>query len=200
MEVSEPKVEPQVAQPAVQAQASEPSAPADRPETKVVQPISQEDEIFSKIETMRDEVLQLYELQVEEQRLAKDLCSVLQGMLSYLSISPEVSSSIFAKGDGEVKEAFIVPQGDVVVAYDRGRRDIKRLEEYSTDVIIKIVKDTIPSIKDLVASRRQATTERINFLDRASNELQNIKQIVGLDPQEAPSDDVVSKIVTPDSS
>lgn len=200
MEVTEPKAEPQAPQPAVQPQASEQSAPAESPETKVAQPAPQEDETFNKIETMRDEVLQLYELQVEEQRLAKDLCSVLQGMLSYLSISPEVPSSIFAKGDGEVKEAFLVPQGDVVVAYDRGRRDIKRLEEYPTDIIIKIVKDTIPSVKDLVASRRKATTERINFLDRASNELQNIKQIVGLDSQEAPSDDVVSKIVTPESS
>jgi len=76
---------------------------------------------------------------------------------------------------GNVMQANVDPKGNLMLLFQDGQVEIRNLSEKDErDLMICVMKDTMPKFKQLTSAHRKKIENRMKFLSAVTNEIQKI--------------------------
>lgn len=135
------------------------------------------EESFQSLKTVQDDIGQICELVSEERSLVAVYLDSLMKIMRPLKARITVSSSVFSEDVNSVAQASVDSTGNLIILYRDGRMERKDLgDEENRDLLIRIIRDTMPKLKQFTTSYRQRIENRIRFLSAVTKELQKISK------------------------
>ena len=96
---------------------------------------------------------------------------LIQPLAKTISVSPAAIPDEL----GNVIQANVDPKGNLMLIYQDGRGKIRNLSEKSNrDLMICVMKDTMPKFKQLTSAHRRKIENRMKFLSSVTKEIQKI--------------------------
>lgn len=132
------------------------------------------EEALKTLNELREEAGQISELATEENMLATELLAAILKIMKSLAQTLPVSTAVFPKRWGEVSQANLDINGQLLVLYPNGTmKSTKLTEQEHRELLLKITYDIMPKLKKLIISHRQKIEERVKFMSSVTKELQN---------------------------
>jgi len=139
------------------------------------QPQMSLEELVASLKSLQDDIGQISELSSEEARVVDVFFDSFLKLMQPLAKTIQVSSSALPAELGNVTQANVDPNGNLVLIYPDGRVEIKSLAEKSNrDLMICVISDVMPKFKHLTAAHRKKIEKRMNFLSSVAKEIQKI--------------------------
>ena len=143
---------------------------------------------LKSLENLISESLQLYELENQIENTTDELVNSLRVITEYLGFSVNILPAIFELPANS--NIILLPTLELIIRKSNGKTEQKRLDQFSTDIITKILEYIFPLVVSMIHNEKTFLTEKITFLRGATsrlNELQilkrteNVKQNVQLE-------------------
>jgi len=133
------------------------------------------DELIMSLKSLQDDIGQISELTSEEKRVVdvffESFLKLMQPLAKTLSVSPAALPDDL----GNVMQANVDPKGNLMLLFQDGQVEIRNLSEKDErDLMICVMKDTMPKFKQLTSAHRKKIENRMNFLSAVTNEIQKI--------------------------
>jgi len=147
---------------------------SDNKETVKVPEMSLEDLLFS-LKSLHDDVGQISELSSEEKRVVDVFFDSFLTLMKPLAKNVSVSPDALPTEVGRVVQANIDPKGNLMLIYDDRQVDIRNLtDEGERELLICVLEDAIPKLKQLTNAQRLKIEKRLMFLSSVTKEIQKI--------------------------
>jgi hypothetical protein len=105
------------------------------------------------------------------------LFEALSNLMQRFVSSIPVSIASLPKTLGSLKQANMDPRGQLILIYENGEIDLRDLrKETERDLMISVIKDVIPKLKQLTESYRRKIEDRVGFLSSITNEMQRLSK------------------------
>jgi hypothetical protein len=132
-------------------------------------------ELIDALNAVADDVGQISELASEEKLLVAEffssLLKLMQPWVSAISVSP----SALQPERANVLQANVDPTGHLAVLFQDGRFELIDLsEQKNRDLMIAVIEDMVPKLKQFSASQKRKIENRIKFLSQITKEIQKI--------------------------
>ena len=137
---------------------------------------------LAQLENLIDESLQIYELENQKSSTVDELFNSLKIIIEFLSFSVNIHSIIFNLPEDTV--ITLLPTLELTFRKSNGKTEQKRLDSFTPEVLIKILKNVIPQILGLVKAEKSDLTEKITFLRTATNQLKQLHNLKDGEPVE----------------
>jgi hypothetical protein len=134
-------------------------------------------ELLDSLKSVQDDIGQICELMSEEKVLVSEFFESFLKLVQPLATTLPVSTATLPRDMGDVAQALVDPLGNLILLYQDGYAKIENLrEEKHRDLLVAIVKDTMPKIKLLINAHRQKIEERMKFLSSVTKEMQKVSK------------------------
>jgi len=155
---------PETTEPTVSA---EPQVPVD--------PTDVNAKTLTRLNTLMEESLQIYELEDQKTTVIGDLHNALKVITSFLSFSTPVHPGIFnLPSDSTVT---MLPDLKLVIKLANGKTETKKFTDYSPETITEIVEYVTPQLLELISAQKAYLAEKITFLRTATKQLSTLSQL-----------------------
>jgi len=135
------------------------------------------DDIIGVLREIREEVIEIAELSVEEGNIVRAFSAAFLGLMSPMTKALTVDVSILPDDMGDVEKANIMPKGELVLMYRDGRMDSLDLTmPENRDLMISVVRDVMPRFRAFVARMRERIERRIAFFSDVTKEFQILEE------------------------
>ncbi|MGB9135064.1 MAG: hypothetical protein WCC63_05725, partial [Candidatus Bathyarchaeia archaeon] len=135
------------------------------------------EELIESLKTVQDDIGQICELVSEEKNFVAAYLESLLKIMRPLKVTISVSPSVLSEDLGKVAQASVDSTGNLIILYRDGRMELKDLgEEANRDLLILVIRDTMPKLKQFTTAYRQRIESRIKFLSAVTKELQKISK------------------------
>jgi len=132
-------------------------------------------ELLDSLRSLEDDIGQICELTSEEKLLVTEFFESLMKVMQQLATSVPVSIEVLSGEMEDVVQANMDPVGHLVVLYRGGQVELKSLtEEKHRDLMINVIKDILPKLKQLVSANKRKIENRIKILSSITKEMQKI--------------------------
>lgn len=132
---------------------------------------------LKSLENLISESLQLYELENQIENTTDELVNSLRVITEYLGFSVNILPAIFELPANS--NIILLPTLEIIIRKSTGKTEQKRLDQFSTDIINKILEYIFPLVLSMIQNEKTSLTEKITFLRGATTrlkELQSLKQ------------------------
>jgi hypothetical protein len=154
---------------------SQPSSKEKQKQTKASQLTLQE--LLDSLRSVQDDIGQICELMSEEKVLVAEFFESFLKLVQPLASTLPVSIATLPREMGDVAQALVDPLGHLILLYEDGYAKIENLrEEKYRDLVVSIVKDTMPKIRLLINANRHKIEDRMKFLSSVTKEMQKISK------------------------
>jgi hypothetical protein len=143
--------------------------------------------IDEALRNLNEEALQLSELLDHEEKLIKELCTLLRQVLGQLKISFTIQANVVPQPWG-ASRMYLNAEAHVISINDKNEVTSRALEHYPPHVIFNIVTFVLPELSKSLTSYRQKISSRIDLFDRINQELKNLSKIFGNSPRKSEED------------
>jgi len=133
------------------------------------------DEVLKTTDLLVDESVQIYELESEKGNVIDELYNSLKVITEFLGFSVDLPVNIFNEQDDT--KITLTPSLDIVIKRANGKIEQKRLDEFSTKKISKILKNSIMPIIELCKNEKIIQNQNITFLKAVTKKLEKIEKI-----------------------
>jgi hypothetical protein len=134
-------------------------------------------ELLDALKSAQDDIGQITELMSEEKVLVSEFFESFLKLVQPIATTLPVSTSTLPRDMGDVAQALVDPLGNLILLYQDGYAKIENLrEEKHRDLMVAIVKDTMPKIRLLISAHRQKIEERMKFLSSVTKEMQKVSR------------------------
>jgi hypothetical protein len=144
-------------------------------ETSPEADIKEFDEVLKTTDLLVDESVQIYELESEKGNVIDELYNSLKVITEFLGFSVDLPVNIFNEQDDT--KITLTPSLDIVIKKANGKVEQKRLDEFSTKKISKILKNSIMPIIELCKNEKIIQNQNITFLKAVTKKLEKIEKI-----------------------
>lgn len=129
------------------------------------------------LKDIKDDIGQICELATEENSLVTAFFESLRELIKPLAPTIEVSAEALPKELGLVSQAHLDPDGHLILLHKNKQTELKDLHKQEhRDLLIMVIKDILPKLKDLTTAHRQKIEQRLQFLSSITMELQKISR------------------------
>lgn len=133
------------------------------------------EEALSSLDSIREEAGQISELTMEQKRLTAEFLQNLSQVMRCLSKNLPVSTSILPREWGDIRQANLDLTGQLLILYEDGKIESKNLrDEKNHEVLINIMSDIMPKLRELTMSHRRKIEKRVRFISSIVKEFQKI--------------------------
>ena len=134
-------------------------------------------ELAESLKSVQEDIGQICELASEEKNFVAAFLESLLKIMHPLNATIPVSPSVLS-GDAErIIQATLDPTGTLITLYKDGKMELKDLsEEINRDLLVSVIRDTMPKFKQFTSAYRQKIENRIKFLSVVTRELQKISK------------------------
>jgi len=137
--------------------------------------IKEFDEVLKTTDLLVDESVQIYELESEKGNVIDGLYNSLKVITEFLGFSVDLPVNVFNEQDDA--KITLTPSLDIVIKRANGKIEQKRLDEFSTKQISKILKNSIMPIIELCKKEKVIQNQNITFLKAVTKKLEKIEKI-----------------------
>ena len=134
-------------------------------------------ELAESLKSVQEDIGQICELASEENNFVAAFLESLLKIMRPLNATIPVSPSVLS-GDAEgIIRATLDPTGTLITLYKDGKMELRDLsEEKNRDLLVSVIRDTMPKFKQFTSAYRQKIENRIKFLSAVTKELQKISK------------------------
>lgn len=148
---------------------------------KEVEQEGQSNESFTEakhsLKGIKDDIGQICELATEENNLVTAFFESFRELIKPLTPTIEVSAEALPKELGLVSQAHLGPEGHLIILHKNKQTELKDLHKKEhRDLLIMVIKDILPKLKDLTNAHRRKIEQRMKFLSSITMELQKISR------------------------
>ncbi len=143
--------------------------------------------IDEALKNLNEEALQLSELLDHEEKLIKELCTLLRQVLGQLKISFGIQADVVPQPWGAPR-MYLNAEAHVISINDKNEVTSRALEHYPPHIIFNIVTFVLPELSKSLTSYRQKISSRIDLFDRINQELKNLSKVFGNGPRKSEED------------
>jgi len=134
-------------------------------------------ELAESLKSVQEDIGQICELISEEKNFVAAFLESLLKIMRPLNATIPVSPSALSGDTERVVRATLDPTGTLITLYKDGKMELKDLsEEMNRDLLISVIRDTMPKFKQFTSAYRQKIENRIKFLSAVTRELQKISK------------------------
>ncbi|UCC33963.1 MAG: hypothetical protein JSW53_02890 [Candidatus Bathyarchaeota archaeon] len=128
---------------------------------------------LESLDDIRQETAQISELTTEEDMLVAEYTMALVDILRPLAPAITVSTSILPEEWGKVNEASLDHTGQLLIlGPGKKMRAIDLTARKHRELLLKVTRDIMPTLKNLVTEYRQGIEARVSFMSSVTEELQ----------------------------
>jgi hypothetical protein len=136
-------------------------------------------DLIDALNAVADDVGQISELTSEEKLLVSEFFSSLLKLMQPWVSSISVSPTALSKEKANVAQAHIDPTGHLAVFFKDGRFELIDLsEQENRELMIAVIEDMVPKLKQFSASQKRKIENRIRFLSQITKEIQRIASVL----------------------
>lgn len=146
-----------------------------QPEIMVVM---KNEDVFTLLEEIRNNILQITELESEEKRLILNLCSIIKKILNCLDFLSYTLPATILKEHSNVIDALLSRKGELILKRSDGLVEIMNLEDCPSEWVISIFTYLVPQLKELAISYKQKILNRVSFLEKINRSVQSMEQVI----------------------
>lgn len=145
---------------------------------------------------INEEVLQLSEFLMEENKIVNELCMALKQVSKKLDVSfniPPREVPVKRK----VEKAILNEEAHLILLYEKGEVHSAFLAEYPPHIVMAVLWTVMPELAKVIALYRKKVSVRVSFFGKLRNELRGIARAIvggaeeGLEQNEDQAMDVV---------
>lgn len=135
------------------------------------------EELLDNLKSVQDDIGQIIELSSEEETLVVEFFDSLLKLIESLSTTvPVTVTALPIELSGAVR-ASIDPSGKLLVLDPDGEMILKDLTlEENRDLLINVLEDVLPKLKQIFSTRRQKIENRMKFLSSVAKEIQKMSR------------------------
>jgi len=134
-------------------------------------------ELAESLKSVQEDIGQICELASEEKNFVAAFLESLLKIMRPLNATIPVSPSALSGDTERVTQATLDATGTLITLYKDGKMELKDLsEEANRDLLISVIRDTMPKFKQFTSAYRQKIENRIKFLSAVTKELQKISK------------------------
>jgi hypothetical protein len=152
------------------------------------------------LKVLSEETLQLSEFLWQEEKLVKELCTLLRLVLKRLGLSFNLPPNLFPQS-GKIQKIILNDETHLILINDQNEVRSRALEDYPPQVIFDVVSFVIPELGRSLTFYRKKINVRIGLFERVNQELRKIRSIFEnnqkkLEDGTGPVDDGVKKALS----
>ncbi len=136
--------------------------------------VQKDSSIVLSIRNLHEESMQISELQEMEKNYSVEVASLLRLIIEPLNTSYHVKPAAVSNRDSSLSDVVLTPQGVVCFTHNHGLTNAKPLEALPSEVLVKILGEVIPQIKQVLIEKRQKVSGRVGTLEKISREFKKI--------------------------
>jgi hypothetical protein len=145
------------------------------------------DRMHESLRILNEEALQLSEFFWQEEKMIKELCSLLKQVLRQLNLSFNLPAEVFPPL-WKSQRILLNAEAHLILLNDKNEVTSKALEDYPPNIIFSVTSFVIPELSKFLASYRARINTRISFFDRVIQELKSIGKILTDRPKKLESE------------
>lgn len=131
--------------------------------------------LFTGIDHLVDQALQIYELTAKEGAIIKSIDSSVSMLLGTIKTSLPLSPETFDGYCPGSKSAILNSNGEIIIMQSTGNIVTKKFAELEPAQVIEIVREIVPKLSQGAESLKAAATEEIATLKRMAKQLQRVR-------------------------
>jgi hypothetical protein len=131
--------------------------------------------LFTGIDQLVDQALQIYELTAKESATIKSIDSSISMLLGTIRTSLPLSPETFDSYCPGSKSAILNSNGEIIIMQSTGNIVTKKFAELEPGQVIEIVREIVPKLSQGAEALRVAATEEITLLKRMARQLQRVR-------------------------
>jgi len=151
----------------------------------------QNSDMLKSLESLVDETLQIYEFNSEEENTIGEICDTVGMMLTQLRTSITISPGLLGPNNN-VKRALLGQDGQIMVTYRDEEVEYKKLTDYRSSMLMDILNDVFPKLKDAAADYKKTLEERLSVYRTANKKMKKIEQVMK-EEQKANLEDIMEE-------
>lgn len=142
-------------------------------------------EIIGTIKSIAEESLQISELSEMERTYSLEVIALLKQVIEPLNCAFHIRPTSLSKSDSSIQDVVLTPQGTVCIMHSHGTINSRQLDNFSTEILLRIINEVIPEAKRLLVEKRQKITGRVGSLEKIAKEFRKLpqQQQVGSSPR-----------------
>ena len=135
------------------------------------------EQILDYLKSVQDDIGQIVELSSEEETLVGEFFDSLLKLIESFSTTVPVSITALPSEMSGAVRASIDPSGKLLVLDPDGEMILKDLTlEENRDLLINVLEDVLPKLRQIFSTRRQKIEGRMKFLSSVTKEIQKMSR------------------------
>ncbi|MEM2760868.1 MAG: hypothetical protein QXU32_00260 [Nitrososphaerales archaeon] len=155
----------------------------------------QPSDMIKSLDSLVQEVLQIYEFNTEEQDSIEKICETIGMILTQLKTTVKVSTLLLGPKD-DVKKAVLLQDGRIMITYNDDEVVYKKLADLRSGTLMLILNDVFPKLKDAMSAYKKVLEERLSVYREANKKMKKIEQVFK-EEQKPSMEDVIDEGVEP---
>ena len=135
---------------------------------------AKEVEISSSIKGLQEESLQIIELVEMERTYSVEVVMLVKQIIEPLNTSFHVKPGAISKSDSTIRDVVLTPQGVVCIIHDSGTINSRNLESLPSEIMVRILSEVIPEVKQVLTEKRQKISARVGMLEKIAREFRKV--------------------------
>ena len=128
----------------------------------------------SFVDQLRDiqgEYLMLSELNEKQRTYGRKLAETMKMLQYEVDVTIPINKDFLGGVVPPLKEAFLASEAVVIMIDGNGNKISRQLERFPPDVILSIIQDCTPELKELITEKRRSATVKVTSLEKVLREL-----------------------------
>jgi len=136
----------------------------------------QPSDMIKSLDSLVEEVLQIYEFNTEEQDSIEKICETVGMILTQLKTTVKISPILLGPKD-DVKKAVLLQDSRIMITYSDDEVVYKKLTDFRSGTLMLILNDVFPKLKDAMTAYRKVLEERLSVYRQANKKMKKMDQI-----------------------
>ena len=147
---------------------------AESPRAQTLGSQQKDAEIALSIKSLQEESLQISELVEMEKTYSVEVISQLKQLIEPLNVAFHVKPSSVSKSDSTIGDVVLTPQGIVCIIHTGGTINSRSLESLPSEILMRILIEVVPQVKQLLSEKRQKISGRVGTLEKIAREFRKV--------------------------
>jgi hypothetical protein len=127
--------------------------------------------------SLNEEVLQLSEFLLEENKIVNELCTALKQILKKFDVSFNIPTKDLPT-KRKIEKAILNEEGHLVLLYEKGDVHSAFLAEYPPHIVMTVLWTVMPELAKVIMLYRKKVSARVGFFGKLRKELKGIANAV----------------------
>jgi len=160
-----------------------------------------EQKLHEFLTSINEDVLQLSEFLMEENKIVNELCNALKQILKKLNVSFNIPPKDLPV-KRKISKAILNEEGHLVLLSEKGDVHSAFLGDYPPQIVMNVLWVAMPELAKAITLYRKKISTRVSFFEKLRKELKSIAKAVakgdieGLEESEEQTMDVVKNSLT----